>query len=380
MESITPASEGPDLSRLDAGQNIRAVPQSQKVPNSQMRALFVGNFLSAGGSHRSVIEDLAEKLSPFISSMHCVSPHRRGFIRGVHMCLTAVLRGHEFDIAVVDVYSGRAFIWADVVSYLLRFWGCPFVLVLRGGMLPEFAHKHPRRVRECFLRASAVTVPSRYLRDQLQAYIPESILLPNPLNMSAYQYTLRIKPRPRLIWVRSFHKIYNPALAPKVLSLLVQDFPDVHLTMIGGDKGDGSLIHVRHIAEQKGLVRRMHLPGGVSKTELPRWFNTGDIFLNTTDVDNTPVTVLEAMACGLCVVSTNVGGLSYILEHEKDALLVSPNDPEEMSSAVRRILTEPGLAARLSNNARRKVTAFDWEMILPQWHELLGRLRRVRRK
>jgi len=160
----------------------------------------------------------------------------------------------------------------------------------------------------------------------------------------------------------------------------VQDFPDVHLTMIGGDKGDGSLIHVRHIAEQKGLVRRMHLPGGVSKTELPRWFNTGDIFLNTTDVDNTPVTVLEAMACGLCVVSTNVGGLSYILEHEKDALLVSPNDPEEMSSAVRRILTEPGLAARLSNNARRKVTAFDWEMILPQWHELLGRLRRVRRK
>jgi glycosyltransferase involved in cell wall biosynthesis len=99
--------------------------------------------------------------------------------------------------------------------------------------------------------------------------------------------------------------------------------------------------------------------------------NRGDIFLNTTNVDNTPISVIEAMACGLCVVSTNVGGLPYLLENEEDALLVAPGDPEAMATAVRRLLTDAELAERLSRNARRKAEQFDWSVILPRWQALL---------
>ena len=76
-------------------------------------------------------------------------------------------------------------------------------------------------------------------------------------------------------------------------------------------------------------------------------------------------------AVRLCVVSTNVGGIPYLLEHEHDALLVPPNDPAAMATAVRRLLTEPGLAERLSRNARQKAEQFDWSTILPQWEALL---------
>jgi glycosyltransferase involved in cell wall biosynthesis len=89
-------------------------------------------------------------------------------------------------------------------------------------------------------------------------------------------------------------------------------------------------------------------------------------------VDNTPVSVLEAMACGLCVVSTRVGGIPYLLQHGRDALLVPPNDPEAMAAAVRRVLTEPALAESLSHNARLKAEQFDWSAILPQWQALLA--------
>ena len=98
--------------------------------------------------------------------------------------------------------------------------------------------------------------------------------------------------------------------------------------------------------------------------------NQGDVFINTTNIDNTPVSLLEAMACGLCVVSTNVGGLPYLIEDGVDALLVPPDDSQAMAAAVRRILTEPGLAARLSSNARKKIERFDRSVILPQWEEL----------
>jgi glycosyltransferase involved in cell wall biosynthesis len=101
------------------------------------------------------------------------------------------------------------------------------------------------------------------------------------------------------------------------------------------------------------------------------WLNRSDIFLNTADIDNTPLSVLEAMASGMCIVSTNVGGIPYLLEHETDALLVPPGDEAAMAAAVRRILTEPGLAERLSRNAYQKAKQFDWSIILPQWDKLL---------
>jgi glycosyltransferase involved in cell wall biosynthesis len=121
-----------------------------------------------------------------------------------------------------------------------------------------------------------------------------------------------------------------------------------------------------------GVVDRLHLPGPIEKSDISAYLNQGDIFLNTTDVDNTPVTVLEALACGLCVVSTDVGGLPYLLRTEHDALLVRPRDPAEMARAVRRVLTEPGLARRLSTSGRRKVEGMDWKNVIPGWNRLLS--------
>jgi glycosyltransferase involved in cell wall biosynthesis len=71
------------------------------------------------------------------------------------------------------------------------------------------------------------------------------------------------------------------------------------------------------------------------------------------------------------VVSTNLGGIPHLPEREHDTLLVSPDDPATMDTAVRRLLTEPGLAERLSHNARQKAEQFDWSVILPQWEALL---------
>jgi len=80
---------------------------------------------------------------------------------------------------------------------------------------------------------------------------------------------------------------------------------------------------------------------------------------------------MEAMAAGLCIVSTNVGGIPDLLESEREALLTPADDEQAMANAIRRLLTEPELGETLSFHARRKAEQFDWSAILPQWESLL---------
>jgi len=322
--------------------------------------LLVGNFLSSSLGTHGVCEDLAARLKASEWPVFTTSsiPGRIG--RLLDMVTTVWRKRDVYAVALIDVYSGPAFLWAEAVCETLRWVDKPSFLTLRGGNLPAFAGRWPSRVHRLLRSAVAVTTPSRYLLENMKCYRADLHLLPNPLDLNMYKFRLRERPRPYLTWLRAFHSIYNPSLAPKVLSCLTKDFPDINLTMIGPDYLDGSLQAVLQLAKELDIADRMKLPGRIPKGNVPDWIGQGDIFLNTTNVDNAPVSVLEAMACGLCVVSTNVGGIHYLLKNGHDSLLVPPNDPEAMATAIRRLLTEPGLAKRLSLNARQKAEQFDW--------------------
>jgi len=335
------------------------------------QALLVGNFLSHKTGSRGICEGLAARLPDVGWQVLCTSPKPNPFARSIDMVTSVWKNRSKFSVAQVDVYSGRAFRWAEAVCWTLRRTGKPYVLTLRGGNLPKFARRHPRRAKRLLKSAAAITAPSRYLAQQMRLYCDEVLLLPNPLDLSKYEFCLRERLRPRLIWLRAFHTMYNAPLAVKVMASLKSEFPDIGLAMVGPDKGDGSYGQVLQLAAELGVAEQCTFPGGVDKNEVPVWMNRGDVFLNTTNIDNTPVSVLEAMACGLCVVSTNVGGIPYLLQHEHDSLLVPPNDSAAMTTAVKRLLTEPGLAERLSRNAREKAEQCDWSIVLPQWDSLL---------
>lgn len=332
--------------------------------------LLVSNFLSASGGSRGVCEELAARLSASGAFVLTTSDQTAKIPRLLDMLRTAFVERKNYAAAQVDVYSGPAFIWAEMVCALLSWLGKPFILSLHGGNLPDFARRNPGRVRRLLHSANAVTTPSRYLQEKLSSFRPDIRMLPNALDIAHYPTRLRKTVQPSLVWLRTFHDIYNPALAAEVVGRLIRKFPRVNLTMVGPDKSDGSLQRTKEAATKLDVHDHICFPGGVPKLEVPAWLNAADIFLNTTNVDNMPVSVLEAMACGLCIISTNVGGLPYLLSDGEDALLVPPNDAAAMTAAVERLLTEPRLALRLSGNARKKAENHDWNILLPQWKEL----------
>jgi glycosyltransferase involved in cell wall biosynthesis len=341
------------------------------LSSSKISVLHVGSFLSRSGYNLSFIEELADQMELAGWNIYRTSDTESQPIRLARIATTCWLRRHDYEVAHIAVYSGRAFILAEVASWIICASGRPLVLSLHGGNLPSFARRWPRRVKNLLSLATVVTTPSTYLWEEMRAYRNDLQVLPNSLEVRNYHFEPSLQVKAQLVWLRAFHKDYNPSLAPKVLALLVDDFPDARLTMVGPDKGDGSLQAMEQAASNLGVSDRITLPGGVPKQEVPEWMAKGDIFLNTTNIDNTPISILEAMGCGRCIVSTDVGGIPYLLKHEHNALLVPPDDADAMAAAVRRILVEPGLASLLSRNARQTAEEFDWANILPQWELLI---------
>ena len=351
---------------------------AEPKPEAGARLLLVTVFRDAGGS-RSATEEVGRRLRPEGDGPIAVSSRRTRLGRGADMVVTAWRRRRDFDVAIVDVFSGAAFLWAEAVCAVLRRLRKPHVVVLRGGGLPGFARSREGRIRRVLGGAAAAVAPSRYLQEAMKVYRPDIALIPNALELDAYPFRLREAARPRLVWLRTFHRLYDPVVAVDVVSLLAREFPDVSRLMVGRDKGDGSLQAAREQALRLGVDERVSFSDGVPKAAVPQWLSRGDIYLNTPAVDNTPVTVMEAMACGLAVVSTDVGGIPYLLDADENALLVPSHDPDAMAEAVARILREPGLARRLSRNARAKAEGFDWPAVLPQWEALIERAARPRR-
>jgi glycosyltransferase involved in cell wall biosynthesis len=338
------------------------------------KLLLVGSFLAATGSNRSMGEELADQLSNAGYSVIITSERRSRLLRLFDMLATTWRRRKEYGMAYVEVYSGPAFLWAELVCLTLKLVHKPYVLALHGGNLPAFANRWPGRVRRLLHGAQKVTAPSSYLRDALRRFRSDISLIPNPVEIDQYSFRLRSRPDPHLIWLRAFHALYNPLMAPLIVEKIRQSFPEIKLTMVGPDKGDHSLQATRDLVETLGLETNIEIIPGVPKAQVPDILSQADIFMNTTTVDNTPVSVIEAMACGLCIVSTNVGGLPYLVNHGREGLLLPPNDVDAMAIAISRIMTEQGLAASLSQNARSRAENFSWEKILPVWMDLFNEI------
>jgi glycosyltransferase involved in cell wall biosynthesis len=335
--------------------------------------LCIGNYFSAVGKTRTSSDELAVQLSAKGWKITTTSSKKNKFLRLADMVFTIISHRSDYDVALVDVYSGMGFIWAEVSTFFLKRKGKPFILTLHGGNLPLFSQRNPKRVRRFLNSATLVTAPSEYLVQQMSIYRKGIRKVYNGIDITQYHCHAFPKNK-QIIWLRTFHKIYNPTLAPQVLSELKKIGFEIPLTMIGPDKGDGSLQATLELAKKLDVIHLLTIIPGIQKTEVPAYLSKAEIFLNTTNVDNAPVSVIEALASGLDVVSTNVGGLPFLLEDGIDALLVPADNAQEMANAIKQIITNPRLAQSLSDNARMKAELFDWSIVTDVWRGLLDEI------
>jgi L-malate glycosyltransferase len=330
--------------------------------------LYIGNKLSGKGLTTTVIETLSAQLTGEGYTITSVSAFRNPFFRMLDM-LFGVVKHRKTSYVLIDTYSTSGFWFAFAVSQLCRLLNKKYIPILHGGNLPVRLKNNPKLCSMLFSNAYRNVAPSYYLLDAFEKVgFSNLVFIPNTLEIDNYPYLERAEFKPKLLWVRSFSKIYNPKMAIDVLFELKKNHPNASLCMVGPEK-DGS----KEVCQKYALEKNCDVlfTGKLSKDEWVALSEEYDVFINTTHLDNTPVSVMEAMTLGLPVVTTNVGGIPYLLEDGVTGLLVNDNDAEGMVKAIQRLLSDSDLTQCIVRNARKKAESWDWNVVKKQWKILL---------
>ena len=330
--------------------------------------LYLGNKLSKHGFTPTSVETLGPKLEGMDFVVVTRSSKRNILLRVLDMLYAVWKFKKQQPVVLIDTYSTSAFWYAYASAILCGILKLKYISILRGGDLPFRLDKSPGVSGRLFNNSFANVAVSGYLHHEFKSRNMPVITVHNYIELENYPFTVRSKIQPRLLWVRAFHKIYNPVLAVKVFKTLKENYPGATLCMVGPDK-DGSLNECKKISKEWQLD--VTFTGRLTKPEWIALSKDYDIFINTTDVDNTPVSVMEAMALGMPVVTTNAGGIPFLFDTGTDGIMVNKNNIDEMTTAIIDLVRDPLKTESISNSARLKAKSWDWKVIGPQWKKLL---------
>lgn len=332
--------------------------------------IYIGNELRSRDGTPTSIDTLAPLLREEGFKVQTASNKKNKLFRLAHMLWTVFRNRKATDYVLIDTYSTQNFRYAYAVGILCQKLQLKYIPILHGGELPDRLQRSPKASKRLFGKAFINVAPSLYMKTVFQqAGFTNVRYIPNSIQMEEYTFKERIELRPKLLWVRAFAEIYNPVQALKVLEVLLPQYSTAELCMVGPVKDDSWKECIRYAKLHRLPVR---FAGRLSQKEWKELSGQYDIFLNTTNIDNTPVSVIEAMALGLPIVSTNVGGLPYLISADIDGVLVPPNEPDRMATAVKSLLQDPHRSLQRTWAARSKVEAFDWERVKKSWKELLN--------
>lgn len=212
-------------------------------------------------------------------------------------------------------------------------------------------------------RVDGIVVQSAYLQTVFGGFGLPATVVPNHLDLDRFPFRDRRPLRPSFVTCRALEPDYDVATVLKACSLVQHRFPELSLVVVGEGSQRPSL---ERLAERLRL-RDTTFVGAVEPNEMARIYDGADVMLNGSRVDSMPVSILEAFASGLPVVTTDAGGIPLLVGHEQTGLVVRTGDASGMAEAAARLLTDDRFASRLVSAARAESLAYTWASTRGRW-------------
>src|SRR5205085_5606057 len=266
------------------------------------------------------------------------------YVRTVATTLAYLLmligRAWRYDIIHVFSASYYSYLFSAVPALLVgKLYGKKTILNYRSGEAAD--HLTTWRTAAQTMRwADRIVVPSGYLVDVFARFGLQAEAIFNTIALDRFGFRERRPMRPLFLSARLLEPLYNVACVLRTFALIQQRHPDAQLTIAADGSERGKL---ERLARELDLHHTRFI-GKVDYERMPDLLDAADIYLNANDLDNMPSSLIECMAAGLCVVSTNAGGIPYIITDEETGLLVACNDHEALARNAIRLLEDHSLA------------------------------------
>jgi glycosyltransferase involved in cell wall biosynthesis len=273
------------------------------------------------------------------------------------------------DADVVHVFS--ASYWSFLIAVApavaaARRFGKRILVNYHSGEAEDHLANWGALVHPWLSLADEIVVPSEYLRGVFARHGYRTHAVPNLVDPTRFVYRDRMPPRARLLSARNLEPHYRVDVTLEAFALLRERFPDATLT-IAGDGSERS-----RLARRAASLGGVRLVGRVWPADMPALYAEADVFVNSSVIDNQPLSVLEAFAAGLPVVSTATGDIAALVRDGETGLVVPAGDPSAAAKAVITLLEYPVRALRMARRARSEVEAYTWSRVADQWAALYG--------
>jgi len=281
--------------------------------------------------------------------------------------LPSLLRLRRADVAHVFSTSYWSFLLSPVPAILAaRGLGKRIVLHYHSGLAEDHLANWGTLVHPWLRLVDEIVVPSVYLRNVFARHRYRALVIPNVVDTSRFRYRERLPLRPHLLSTRNLESFYRVDNTLEAFVLLKARYPKAILTIAGYGREEGRL---RRLAASLGSDG-IRFVGRVEPEDTPGLYDEADIFVNSSVVDNQPVSVLEAFASGLPVVSTGTGDISNMVHDGETGLLVPPGDPAAMAKAVTSLMENQDLALCMARRAKQEIEQYTWPRVREQWAAL----------
>jgi glycosyltransferase involved in cell wall biosynthesis/SAM-dependent methyltransferase len=236
-----------------------------------------------------------------------------------------------------------------------RFWRRPVIVNFRGGDAGPFFRRRPRALT-WIRRGTRLTTPSGFLRDVFAQFGLAATVVPNIAELDRFRYRPRCSLGPHLLVTRHLEPWYNVTMAIRAFERVRASQPATTLTIVGDGRERPAL---ESLVAQRRLAGVTFL-GRVPNERMPEIYDRCDVALNPSNVDNMPISLLEAFASGLVVVSTSAGGVPYLVDDGRTGYLVPPDDADAMAERVLWLCAHPAEARETAARARAACDAYAW--------------------
>ena len=360
--------------------------QNQTASRRRARILVVAPSMDILGGQAVQAARLVSRLqseSIFHIGFLPINPQLPGFLRlfqtikYLRTVVTSLLyvttlfaQVRKYDVVHIFSASYFSFVLAPTPAILIsKLFRKRVLLNYHSGEADDHFRRWPSAIKTIQL-ADELVVPSEYLVKVFADFGLKAKAINNLIELDDFTFRERRQLRPRFLTNRNLETHYGVDCVLRAFAKIQKTYPDASLTIAGTGS---QLASLQALAEELGLQNTVFV-GRVEPDSIYAQYDAADVYLNGSRIDNQPLSILEAFACGIPVVTSDAGGIPEMVADCITGFVVQVDDHESMAATALSVLEKRDDTVRITRMAFDECQKYSWQSVGEQWNEMYSSL------